>query len=64
MGSLTSREMSVASARATTSRTVHYGHQAVRAESNHAVDVEPVRVRRTAQRSFSTRSDRRGSRAS
>lgn len=42
---LTSGEVSVASARAATSRTIYDRRQAIRAKSNHAVDVEPVRIR-------------------
>lgn len=42
---LTSGKMSVASARATTSRAIHDRRQAIRAKSDHAVDVEPVRIR-------------------
>lgn len=50
--------MTVAAARAAAPRSVHDGGQAVRAESDHAVDVETIRVRGTAQRPLPARSDR------
>lgn len=46
--SLTSGKMAVTAARAAAPRTVHDGGQTVWTESDHAVDVETIRVWRTA----------------
>lgn len=49
--------MTVTAARAAASGSIHNGGKAVRAESDHAVNVETIRVWRTTQRPFPARSN-------